>query len=1128
MAEISLRAYVKEIDNLIERDQLDEAISHCRHILESYPKHLETYRLLGKAYLEAKRFGDAADIFQRVLSSIPDDFVSHIGMAIVREDEGNLESAIWHMERAYETNPSNPAIRQELSRLIGRRDGLEPHKIRLTRGALARQYTQGELYPQAIAELRSALQEEPDRPDLHVMLASMYWLSGEYELAQDSCKRILEKLPFCFEANRIMAAILQEDDKITEATEYHRRLAALDPYASFVESAAIDPKTVDANSVRIDRLDWRPGQPLPSTEPGQPEWVASLGVDLSEESEETEVSSDSPPWLRGVESTPSIGVRATPALVGAAAVKDMTDNSNAEDNQIPEWMREAGWQDSSGEAEDGPVSFSDDELEALESGAVPPSGSDDELAPADIPSWLQDIAPSDEEVAAAAPPPARTPAEPAAKRGEVPDWLSDITSDAGDVPPDPTEPGLSEPAHETPGFRRKTAGEPLGDFDFDAIPGGGSSEVPTWIEDEAPGATSTIITWLGDMTSAEGEDTLPGQTPDWLGDTTPFADEPASEDLASRMELASEDEPEREAPKAPAARGAPSWLAGVAAAASHSEPVADDEPEPAGEEAGTPPGKSGFTFPPQRASSEETPAWLSGISASDLESSAESPDWLDELRPSEDEPGYEIEPGEAPSWTREAAADELGMGEDEEPAAVPADVPDWLKGIGEEPEGERPPAERDVPEWLSGIAEPEPDLSFSQEDADWLGSIEEPAAQETPQGGRESGMDFDVQALRAAVVAESGMDFGDEEPESQATAEVGFSDELDDEEVFDWLEKLARDQEEEAPSGVTRREEAHVPAAPPPSPEAMISAQAPPDEPEASMDWLEELASQRGVEAEVEFTPSVEVPAEEPEFAMPPIPEAEPELEPEGSSQAPDWLREMASTPVEEPEIPSAPQVPAAPAFAEEQPRMEEPEVPDWLKEPVEAPAASAPTRPAPPPPAIEEAQSQPSVPASKSSALEPEREPAGSSPFAPPSSAVPPAMEEIAREKPIAIEPEREVITPVAAEASPRVSEPSREAPAAAPAPRKHKKEPPVDSGQLLQDARHALAAGDAGHALSNYRKLIDKKKEIDTVISDLERASQRYPNLPTMWQTLGDAYMKVDRLSEAIKAYQRGMEVA
>lgn len=96
MAETSLRAYVREIDDLVEHEQLDEAIAHARHILQTYPRHLDTYRLLGKAYLEAKRYGDSADILQRVLSAVPEDFVAHVGMAIVREDEGNIDAAIWY------------------------------------------------------------------------------------------------------------------------------------------------------------------------------------------------------------------------------------------------------------------------------------------------------------------------------------------------------------------------------------------------------------------------------------------------------------------------------------------------------------------------------------------------------------------------------------------------------------------------------------------------------------------------------------------------------------------------------------------------------------------------------------------------------------------------------------------------------------------------------------------------------------------------------------------------------------------------------------------------------------------------------------------------------------------------
>ena len=79
MTKVSLRAYNREIEGLIEHGQrLDEAVAHCRHILKTYPKHLETYRLLGKAHLEAKRYDQAVDIFQRVLLAAPEDFVSHV------------------------------------------------------------------------------------------------------------------------------------------------------------------------------------------------------------------------------------------------------------------------------------------------------------------------------------------------------------------------------------------------------------------------------------------------------------------------------------------------------------------------------------------------------------------------------------------------------------------------------------------------------------------------------------------------------------------------------------------------------------------------------------------------------------------------------------------------------------------------------------------------------------------------------------------------------------------------------------------------------------------------------------------------------------------------------------------
>src|SRR5512136_60232 len=114
------------------------------------------------------------------------------------------------MELAYEAQPSNAAIQDELRRLYGRRDGVQPPKVRLTRGALARMYAKGGLYDQAIAELRSAISEDPNRPDLQLLLAQMFFQTSQRVEAVDTCINILKKMPLCLEANRILAISLPD------------------------------------------------------------------------------------------------------------------------------------------------------------------------------------------------------------------------------------------------------------------------------------------------------------------------------------------------------------------------------------------------------------------------------------------------------------------------------------------------------------------------------------------------------------------------------------------------------------------------------------------------------------------------------------------------------------------------------------------------------------------------------------------------------------------------------------------------------------------------------------------------------------------------------------------------------
>jgi tetratricopeptide (TPR) repeat protein len=196
MSKITLRAYIQQIDNLIETGKNDEAILICHHILESFPKHIDTYRLLGKAFLESKQYENADLVFNQVLQVFPDDFISHLGLSYIFETRSDFPLAVDHMERAFELQPANVTIQDELKRLYKSRDGVEPIRVRLTRGALIKMYARSNLFSQAIAEIRVALNEHADRFDLEVTLAKMLILSGQNIEAVECCLNIISKYPY--------------------------------------------------------------------------------------------------------------------------------------------------------------------------------------------------------------------------------------------------------------------------------------------------------------------------------------------------------------------------------------------------------------------------------------------------------------------------------------------------------------------------------------------------------------------------------------------------------------------------------------------------------------------------------------------------------------------------------------------------------------------------------------------------------------------------------------------------------------------------------------------------------------------------------------------------------------------
>jgi len=1048
MAKVSLRIYNREIERLIEQGSIDEAIAHCRHILVTFPKHLETYRLLGKAYLEVRRYTEAVDIFGRLLMAVPDDFVSHVGLSIIRDEENKLDDAIWHMERAFEVQPSNPAIQGELQRLYGRRDGMEPPKVRMTRGALARIYVQGELYPQAITEIRSVLAEDPQRADMQVLLALSYFRSGQKSDTVDLCNQLLKRYPYCLDANRIMVEL---QPAVTgtggENTQVSRmRVGEMDPYANMARGSIFASHEVGDASINLEHLDYS-GQEVPV---GQ-EWGSSLGISAS--------------------AVPALGSSADiqPDWLTSGGISQETASEPKSEEEIPDFLRAAGW----GEAQspEKPTSIFDDE--ATDNGA---------LVPADLPDWLKGQVPSSSQ-------PTEPMAIPASAL-DTPDWLNDL-DDANRI--DPNEaPTLNMSTSDVPDWLGGTAGNgPVAATSFESPQSqieASSADIPDWLnsldapdpKDQPSSSSDDVPDWLSGLgavgsvaaaaSMSQSEPAVPGDAPDWLsGLGGSQSAESVGEEIAQPADLpdwlkGAEPKEEQQPAASVESLGASSqeqddaiaWLESLAAkhGAKPEELVTDPN-----KRSETPPewvAQAQTIGQQPAAQTPDKPADIQSLGASSQEQD-DAVAWLESLAAKHGAKPEELvtDPSKRsetpPEWVQQAQT--LGASE---PASVVSDIDStgmWLRGLDEK-ENETPSKsistdreinpDDDMPEWLRPARE-EQKLERGHV-ADWLG---EPAAMSQPEQPVAS------------------------EPESLAASDLPA-----------WLSGLD-EKETAAPAAV--------------SAEQVVGNQ-------DLSDWLSGLDNEPGLDLDPELLrapdlSSIQSKAEEPaEPSRPNLPNWLNDLDSEAEDHS--WRQPIASTPTEEP------------APAAEAPVSLSAELPDWLQGVDDEEPASPKADDDDLPPWQHREQWEAESVTSQPTPITPsDWHPIAEKSFSEDSQPAQPLGNPLV-ENPPTPEPVSEAMIE------------KKKAPLKV-QPQPKKVDAPTSSVGLLGQAKAELDRGDIPEALLHYGKLIKKGKHLEEIITHLNDTLYRYPVEVSIWQALGDAYMRANRLKEALNAYNKAEEL-
>ncbi|MAT96547.1 MAG: hypothetical protein CL608_05335 [Anaerolineaceae bacterium] len=714
MTSILLHDYVEQVDKLIDDNRLVEAIEHCRHILHHYPRHIDTYRVMGKALLEKQDYDAAGDLFLRILSADPSDFISHVGLSIIYKEEQQYDQALWHLERAYEIQPYNVAIQNELRQLYADQAEVRPGVIPLTRGALARLYMQGELYQQAISELRSILEEDPSRMDLQVLLAEAYWRDDQRIDAEEVCLNVLSELPNCIVLNAILAEIWLQTGRTPEAQKYLQRLHGLTQQTKTV----LDKETIAGKAFATEGAFPLPeqaiveyletGMAFPDA-PAVPtdDWVGEVKFDQTGEDEDS---------LDGVVLEPESGMHSYDWLADIGEMEGETAVPNQADSEADwfsqdkaknelnistgelnaEWLADlrGGEED---EADFQPLDLEGEAVEAegkpVESDWFMDEEEDDELV-AGLDSDLEDL-------------PAA--AQEQADEDDL-DWLETLADDEPSLQIDSTN----------------LMDESLIDW------AGGEDE-----DESEPHVVQEPKTpfWLSEMADEELEAVQldPEDALDWLGEDLEEAEAPEASEAggdASEMDVADTavtqpDEPadqDAPAPDTDVLAGADDWLAALTDGEIDAELVDEAEEESEADEPAQTIQLDAAIDDDELAALSDADDWMESAAA-DLDAILESEEIEVEEFPNLAIPELEgNEITDIPDWLDDDAPDELGADEpytdlaEESEAAVSSEKDPQETPQAEEPQDkpekaqDKAKAESDAFDWLDDLSADDGDI----------------------------------------------------------------------------------------------------------------------------------------------------------------------------------------------------------------------------------------------------------------------------------------------------------------------------------------------------------------------------------------------------------------------------------
>lgn len=123
LPKISLSDYLSKIDVLISENSYEQALYHAFYILRQFPKYFEIYKRIGRAYLEQNNLDGAANIYARLISAEPENFLNHLTLGLIMEMRAEADQAIYQTRCALFLQPENKEVIRLYQQLTTQKSG---------------------------------------------------------------------------------------------------------------------------------------------------------------------------------------------------------------------------------------------------------------------------------------------------------------------------------------------------------------------------------------------------------------------------------------------------------------------------------------------------------------------------------------------------------------------------------------------------------------------------------------------------------------------------------------------------------------------------------------------------------------------------------------------------------------------------------------------------------------------------------------------------------------------------------------------------------------------------------------------------------------------------------------------